>query len=810
MNDLRLAFRSLARAPGFAFVIILTLALGIGANTAIFSFFRGILIRPLPFTEAERVVTFKKHARDFSDPVGVEVGFFAADYREMKGQIHSLVDLATYTHDSATLTGRSSSDLVSATVATPNFFSVLGSRAAVGRVFEPRSPDAPSTGGREAVLAHDYWQSHFGGDPALLGQSIVLNNVPFTVVGVMSPEFQFPREADLWVTPAGDVPEDAIGQPLREFGGRGNYLRTLIGRLQPGITQAQAEDELAAVVARLPNPNQVNRGAHLVNLRDHTVGDIRPVLTGLQVCVGLVLLIACLNVANLMLSRATARAREIGIRLAIGAGRRHIVRQLLSESLVLAGLGGLAGMLLSAWGLELLVAWAPDEVPRLAAVRLDGGVLAFALGVTLATGVLSGLVPVLGTVRSNLIAAARTGDRGNTGGGFPRLLRSLLVGGEVAISLVLLVAASLLLRSLARMQDFSWGFDPAHLVTARVAFLDERYREPAAQVAFYRTLLDRLAAVPGFDAVGTSLDRIGHSWIHLTFTPEGHVYPHSADRPQANLHVISPGYLTTMGISLRQGRPFTEHDNTESAPTIIVDENLAQRFFPEGNALGKRLRLPTPAGELDMEIIGITAAVKTDGPIASTRPDMYVPHLAVPANNFHVHVRTSLDPIAAGTMIRQVVHGIDPDVPVTNQASMREIVAVPAAARQFPLGLLCAFAALALLLAALGIYAVSAYGVTQRTREIGVRMALGAPAAAVIALVLRQGIVPIVLGLAAGLSGATIVALSMRGFLFGVQPLDLPTFLLVPILLAGIAAVACLVPARSATRVDPLIALRSE
>ncbi|HYG68902.1 MAG TPA: ABC transporter permease, partial [Anaeromyxobacteraceae bacterium] len=410
---MKYALRSLAKSPGYTFVIVLTLALGIGANTAIFSFFHGILLRPLPFENPERTVIAKKSADNYGDPVGAEVGILAADFRELAPQVRTFSELATYTLDSATITGRGQATLASVAVVTPNFFSTLGAPATLGRAFA--SSDATQPANRLAVVSHSYWQTQLGGSASIIGQTVTVNRIPFTVVGVMPPDFAFPREAQLWVTPAADVPEHAVGQSL-DFAGRGNYLRTVVGRLAPHATAREAEAELTSILGQLPNPNQVQRSVHLVNLRDHTIGDARPALAILLACVGLVLLIACLNVANLMLARATSREREIALRLALGAGRSHIARQLLAESLALALAGGAIGILLGVWTLDLLVQIAPDDLPRRVAIGIDAPVLVFALAITVLTGVLSGLAPILGTARSDLTASLRSGDRsGSTG-----------------------------------------------------------------------------------------------------------------------------------------------------------------------------------------------------------------------------------------------------------------------------------------------------------------------------------------------------------------------------------------------------------
>jgi putative ABC transport system permease protein len=806
MQNLRLALRSLARSPSFTLVIVVTLALGIGANTAIFSFFNGILLRPLPYEDPEHAVLLKRGARGFGEIMGEGVGLFAADFIDLQAQTKTLGALTTFTSDVATLTGRGTPDLLFGAIVTPNYFSVLGAHAAVGRTFS--DTDAAGAAGRLAVLDHGCWQNRFGGDPAIVGQTITLSGVAFTVVGVMPADFSFPRWVQFWVTPSGIAPETTIGQRAADFQGRGNSLRTIIGRLAPGVTLAQAETEIAALVQRLPNPGNTDRLVHLVNLRDQSVGNVRPALAVLLGCVVLVLLIACLNIANLMLARATTRQREIAIRLAVGAGRWRIARQLLTESLVLALLGGVAGVMLSQWGVELLMRIAPDDIPRLAAVRIDASVLTFAFVLSVCTGILSGLAPVLGAGNSDLATTMKTGDRGGSGGALPRRMRSILVGGEVALSLVLLVAAGLLLRSFREMQAVSWGFEPGNVAVMRVAFKGSQYEEPAARRVIYRRLLADLSRQPGFEAVAMSFDKIGESWWHDSFTPEGLTAATPQDRPQASYHTVSTDYFRTLGITVVRGRAFTVDDSEDVAPVAIIDAATARRYFPNGDAVGKRVEFGLR--NTTAQIVGIVGDVKSDGPEATRLPDIYVPYLQLSTNYVYVFVRTQLDVATVGTMIQQVVHGIDAGLPTTELGSMTQVIQRPAAIRRFPMVLLAAFSGLALVLAGVSIYAVTAYSVTQRTRELGVRMALGAQPRSVVALVLRQGLRPIAFGMLTGLGFAMVVAWLMRGLLFGVQPVDAATFIVIPILLGAVAIIACCIPARRATRVDPLVALRAE
>lgn len=808
LSEIRFALRSLLRTPGFSLAVILTLALGIGANTAIFSFIRGILLKPLPYHDAHRIVVLKKNPHDFGSVMGAGSGLFAADFLDLQGHVATLEKMATFTADVATVIHRGNSELVFGAVVSPDFFSVLQARPAVGRTFS--SADTSATSGRLVVLGNGFWQANLGGDPGIVGQTISLNRIPCTVVGVMPADFDFPHESAYWVSPAHLAPENQIGQPAFEANGRGNPIRTLIGRLKPGVSIENAEQELAAQIQRLPNPNNSLRARYLVSLQDQTVGDVRTLLAILLVGVALVLLVACLNVANLMLSRATTRQREIGIRLALGSGGRRIVRQLLIESLLLALIGGTAGILLSAWSLNLLRSIAPSDLPRLSEVHLDATVLGFAFALTALTGVICGLAPVVGTAKTDLVTALKSGGRSGSTGGLARRLRSGLVAGEVAVALTLLVAAALLLRSFEKIQSASWGFEPAHVVSARVVFMDDRYREDSARLVFYRQLLRKLEELPGFESIGTCLDRIGESWIQLPFAPEGQAYATPADMPQASYHLVSPDYLRTLGIPLLAGRGFTVADNETAGRVAIIDANLAQRYFPGANAVGKRIQLSWFGGNQWAEIIGITGVVKSDGPSAPARPEIYLPFAQAPWNNFFVHARTPLSQAAVVASLKQVLREIDSDIPLSLIATMDQIVAGPGNARRFSLGLFGGFALLALILASVGIYAITAYGVVQRTRELGIRLALGATPSSVVRLMCWQGLQPVALGLGFGLAGATCTAFAMRRLLFGISPLDTPAFLFVPLLLATIATIACWLPARQASKTNPLTALQAE
>jgi putative ABC transport system permease protein len=810
ISDLRLAVRVLGKSPGFSLVVFLTLALGIGANTAIFSFFNGILLRPLPYADAEKIVLVKRGARNFADIMGEGVGLQTADYLDFQAaRTRSFSAFTTYNSDVATLTGRGSPDLVFGATVPANFFTVLGSQAAFGRTFS--SHDTTAQSGRMVVLSYAFWQTRFGGDPALIGQSITLNAIRFTVVGVTAPDFDFPHNAKYWATASGAAPEGTIGVPNINVNGRGDFLRTVIGRLAPGVNIAQAEKEFSAMVRRLPNPAHANRDFfYLVNLRDMSVGNIRQALSVLLAGVIAVLFIACLNIGNLMLSRATTRQRELSIRLALGAARWQIARQLLAESLVLAFFGGVAGIVLSWWGVEFLLKIAPEDIPRLAAVHVDTGVLGFAVGISLLTGLVCGLAPIVSTAHTDLTSAIKTGgDRGGSAHALPSRLRAILVSGEVALSLVLLVAAGLLLRSFQEMVATSWGFEPRKVAVLRVAFAGVQWNEPAKARVFYRRLMAGLETQPGFESVAVSFDKIGESWIHAPFTPQGYAFAKPEDVPTASYHFVSPGYFRTLGIALVQGRAFTS-DDAENAPSVaIIDAATAQKYFPDGHAVGRRIQIEASGSQM-AEVVGVTGDVKSDGPEAPAQAALYLPYLQQPVSQVYVSVRTTLDVATAGRMIQQVVNTIDSSSPTTDLGSMEEAIARPAANRRFPLVLIGVFAWLALLLAGIGIYGVTAYAVGQRKRELGVRLALGAPPAGLVALMLKQNGRPVVIGLLLGFVASVITAYAMRGLLYRTAPLDAVTFLFVPLILGAVSFLACFLPARRATKVDPMVALRAE
>jgi putative ABC transport system permease protein len=799
-RDLVYAARTLRKSPGFTLVVIVTLALGIGANTAIFSFFYGVLLRPLPLTEPDRAVIMQQAAGQTGHIKADGVGLFTADYLDLKKSARSFADASTYTLDVQTLTGIDSPDMINCVVTTHNFFTVLGARAALGRTY---TPDDARDGGRFAVLNHGYWRSTFGGNPNIVGQQVTLNDINFTVLGVMPADYDFPLLAKFYLSSDGPTPDRGFNA-----NGRGGPIRTIIARLAPGVSIAQAQSEVAPIVRALPNPNQTKRPVFLVSMRDQIVGKIRGSLGVLFGCVTLVLLLACLNIANLVVARANARQRETAIRLALGAGRWRLVRQVLTESLLLSLLGGAVGVLVGVVGLRMLVALAPTDLPRLAGIGVDGWVLAFAFLISVVTGILCGLAPALDLTSADLSRTINEGSRGGSTGVERRRLRAMLVGGEVAISLVLLVGAGLLLRSFWQMQGVSWGFRHApRLVSMRVGLVPPG--QPATLAANYRALLDKLQREPGIESVATNFDRIGISWWNGAFAAQGESYPNRDDMPKCSFHTVNPAYFDTLGIPLVQGRAFSADDNEKGRPVAIVDGNLARRHYPDG-AVGKKITTGSNFGGGDVEIVGVVGPVRSNGPEAAPSVDIYFPAEQTLIANMFITVRTTLAPPVAVATVRRLLREIDAKLPLSDIATMDEIITRAGINRRFPLIVICCFAALAIVLAAIGIYAVTAYAVTQRTREIGIRMALGSEAHAVVRLLVRQGFVPILIGLGVGLAGGTALAFAMRSLLFGIPPLDLATFLLVPLALALIAAIACWLPARRAAKIDPIVTLRAE
>ncbi len=797
--DLRYALRLLLKSPGFTTVAVLALALGIGANTAIFSVVNAVLLRPLPYKDPERLVMVWEEASFVGFPRNTPA---VANYADWKKQNQVFEDMAAIRGRSYNLTGQGDPERLLGWGVTFNFFSVLGVKPLLGRVFveEDDKPGAANV----ALISHGLWKRSFGGDPKLIGNPIHLDGQKFTVLGVMPPRFQFPaKETDIW-TPAAFT--------NREWAERGSHYLRVVARLKPNTTLERAQSDMEVIARRLARDypdNNANIGAVVVPLRDQLVGQVRPALILLLAAVGAVLLIACANLANLLLARATARQKEIAVRMALGAGRLRIIRQLLTEAVLLAGLGGLAGVLLSTWSFAFLAKLVPESLVGTTTVGIDWGVLGFAIAVSLMTGLIFGIAPALRIARSNFNELLRVSRAPR-----PRVAASsFLVVSEVAVAFVLLIAAGLLIKTLARLRGLDPGFHAENVLTMRTVLPGAKYAAFPNKLAFFQQVLDRVKTLPGVVSAGytTALPLTMKGGTN-GFSIEGH--PRRPDGPvqDANIRVITPDYLRTLGIPLLRGRNLEERDGPQSQPVAIINEAMARKFWPNEDALGKRFKIG-PDSRPWVTIVGIAGDVRQMGLEIPGRQEMYFPVSqsaqlwAVPQE---LAIRTSVDPMSLAAAVRREIHAVDPEQPVSSVRLMEEILENETSQRRLQVWLLGGFAGLALLLASLGIYGVLSYAVTQRTPEIGVRMALGAQQQDVLRMVMGRGMGLAALGAAVGLGVALALSRVLSSLLFGVAPTNLATFSLVTLLLLSVALLACWIPARRATKVDPMVALRWE
>jgi putative ABC transport system permease protein len=829
-HDLRYGLRLLLKRPGFTFIAVITLALGIGANTAIFSVVDAVLLRPLPYPQAERLVFL------WSTMIGQGVptsGSAMPDYREWRDHNDTLEGLGGYYYGDFSLSsGGTEPERVQGAYITPNLFDVMKVSPALGRGF---TPDEDQYGRHRVVLlSYGLWQRRFAGDAGVIGREIKVGGEGFTVVGVMPkgmPFFDNQPEVELW-RPIAFVSGDS-------FDTRGNHFVTLVGRLKPGATAAQAQDEMSAIAHQIEAAHPENKGvgALVVPAQEQLTGDSRTALLVLLGAVAFVLLVACVNVANLMLARAAARERELAIRASLGASRARIVRQMVVECLPFSLLGAGLGVLLALWGIDLLSALLPNSLPRYNSITVNGRVLGFTLGIALFTVLLAGLLPALQAVKTDVQAALNEGGRSGSGGSRQGRLRPLLVVVEVALALVLLVGAGLMVRSFIKLRQVDIGFSARNVLTMRLALPDAKYpiptsitdpRDPAS-LAFYDQLLTRVQALPGVkSATAASILPLGAGggWGKL-MSVEGRPAPPALDQvPVVRFALISPDYFRTLGINVREGRAFTPQDDEKAQPVAIINETLAQRFFPGEDPVGKTVWMGPPENLLPADaqrpenrsprrlIVGVVADVKGGSLNLPASPYVYAPlhqyRREGYTNTLMLAVETEGKPESLTAAIREQVHALDPDQPVSNVRNISELRDRALSAAKFSLLLLGLFAAVALVLAAVGIYGVMSYAVTQRTHEIGVRMALGARAGDVLRMVIRQGMQLAAAGVAVGVAGAWALTRLMESLLFGVSASDPLTFALIALLLGGVAFVACWIPARRATKVDPMIALRYE
>ncbi|HJZ81428.1 MAG TPA: ABC transporter permease [Pyrinomonadaceae bacterium] len=818
LQELRYGVRMLAKHPGFTAIAVLTLALGIGANTAIFSVVNTVLLKPLPFEASDRLLTL---GQNFPSNRAGLANFSFLNFADLRSQSKSFERLAAYYNDNFTLTGQREAVLLRGAVVTADLFPLLAVSPALGRSFLPEEDQAGGgSQGRPAILSWECWQQRFAGERAMVGRVITLNNTSFTVIGIMPAEFRFPIQAqpvEVWVSTALDYEKKGPGSIMAQRGYRGWRV---IGRLKPTATpeQAQAEADVIAtgLATQFPEVNK-DMGIKALPLLESIVGDLRPTLLLLLGAVGFVLLIACVNVANLLLERGISRQREITVRLALGAGRWRIARQLLIESVLLAGLGGIVGTLLAVWGMNLIMALSPEGIARIAETQLDVRVLAFTALVSLATGVAFGLAPALIISRTNLAESLKEGGRSTSSSNRTNRARSLLVVAEIALAMVLLVGAGLLIQSLVRLQQVKLGFDPHNVLTFNVAMPTDRSTGPPQIADFYRRLTERMQALPG--VVNASVifqmplgGRAGTTGLGI----KGYQPLDPADEPEAVIHIAGPEYFRTMGIALVQGREFTEHDDLNSTPVLIINEALARKYFPNENPIGRQIiagfsTVPTTGDTPPRrEIVGVVADVKHHNLSVPPRPEFYYAQAQMPIATMTVVARTSGDPHSLINPARGAVQSLDKDAPVYGPRTVEELISRSVATPRFNTLLLGLFAAVALVLTMVGLYGVISCIVSQATHEIGIRMALGARQSDVLKLVVGHGLMLTLVGLGIGVVGALTMTRLMKSLLFGVTATDATTFVTVSLALIVVSLLACYIPGRRATKVDPLEALRYE
>ena len=815
-QDVRYGLRQLRRNPGFTVVAVLTLSLGIGANTAMFSVINAVLLRPLPFLQPNRIVQLLKQSKDSTNE-SVSVPLF--EYWKEHNQVFS--DLAAFSFATVGFNAatRGLPERVPGVRVTSQFFRVLGVSPALGRDFLPQE-DVPG-GGKVVILGYNLWRTRFSADPNLVGQAITLDGQPYTVVGIMPPGFRWPASStfgsgtDLW------VPYQLPAQSRDPA----NYL-AVIGRLKPGVAREQATASMTILNRRLrkedPQAVAKDESVTLVSLHEMIVGNIRPALLVLMAAVGLVLLIACVNVANLMLARAATRGKEIAIRTALGAGRGRIFRQLSMESVTLGILGGALGLLVAAGADHLLIAFSPASIPQLNRAGLDWRVLAFTLAVSILTGVLFGLVPALSASRTNLNESLKEGSLRTTAGGKHRRLSGILVAGEIALSLMLLAGAGLLVKSFIRLANVNPGFDPRHVLTFETTLPEAKYDTPSAFAAFGRQVLDRLRAIPGVEdpAIITLLPTMGG--LNLPYDIEGRPVSEDGSSGNSSYRYISPGYFRAMKIPLIRGRYFTDADTESSQPVVIINRTMAEKLWKNENPVGQTIIIGKSMGpkwtDRPRQIVGVVGDVKDLSLNQPAPPEMFIPYTQVPAHVIALMVR--LAPLCwvvrtrGGTVpltaVRQAVLSVDANQPIANVEPMEEVLSGSISRWRFNMLLLGIFSLLALVLSAVGIYGVLSYSVAQRTHEMGIRMALGAERRDVLRFVVGQGFRLALIGVAIGIAGALALTRFLASLLYGVKPTDPLTFIAVSLILIAVALLACYIPARRAAKVDPMVALRYE
>jgi len=808
LTDVRYAARKLASTPGFTLVTALTLALAIGANTVIFSIINGVILRPLPLHTPERLVRVTTTNRGESNPSSVQ------DYLDYQAQSKRVARMAAIDRTTMNLTGIAEPTRLRVMRTSGNFWLLVGVQPAVGRGYTP--DEERQSAQRVVVLSASLWRNQFGGDPAVVGRTVMLDGNPYTVIGVAPKGFALGAEQDAYI-PLVFTRDDL------DPSNRGAHWLGVIGRLADGATAEQASQELATIAKRLeaqyPQSN-TGFGAKVVPLREYMVGDVRTALLVMLGAVGFVLLIACANVANLLLVRATARETEMAVRAALGAGRAQMIRQLVTESVLLALVGGALGLVVALWGVDLLVALSPVDLPRIREVRVDGRVLAFTAAVAIGTGLLFGLIPALQASRPNITGMLKEGGRGGGARRGTQRLRSTLVVSEMALAVVLLVGAGLLIKNFVRLLDVNPGFRSEQVITYNITIPETKYQRVPQLRAFVAELVDRMRRVPGTKSAAAVLGLpMGRTMFRTVLDIVGQPKDPPGQRKAVDVAVATPNYLTTMSIPLVRGRAFTDQDRREAPQVVLINETAAKRYFPNQDAVGNKIligwtetdsTMPNNERQMGGEIVGVVGNVHRMGLNREVTPEVYLPFDQTPVRDLSIVIRSSAEPAAVLAAAKAQLHDLDPEIPPYELRPLADVVSESVSRPRFYMLLLGGFAAVALALAALGIYGVISYAVSQRTRELGIRIALGATRDQVTRLVLGQGLTLSLAGLAIGIAAAFYLTRLLASLLFGVQAFDPATFAGVAVVLLGVAALASYLPARRAARVDPVVTMRAE
>jgi putative ABC transport system permease protein len=811
VSDLRHGLRLLLRNPGFSATAVLLLALGIGANTAIFSVVNAVLLRPLPYQDSSRIMQIWHVPPAKSFPGLTLFAVSPANYLDWRSQSHSFEAMAAYGGGRFNVGSKERPQAIQGAAVFSDFFSILRVHPVLGRTFLP-DDDRPGQG-HVVILGNTLWRDHFGGDPGIVGRDIILNGQSYNVIGVMPPKFKFPSWAQLWVPLAWTDETRAV---------RGNHNYGVIGRLKPDVDIRAAKAELSAISTRLEQlypEDDKGWGATMRPLREEMVGDVRPALLVLLGAVTFVLLIACANVANLVLGKILARKKEIAVRMALGASRMAVLRQILAETVLLSVAGGVLGLVFARFGTTLIVKFLADRLPGSTEITLDAAVLAFTVFLSLFAGILAGLLPTVHFTRTDVSEALKQGQSRGTSDADGSRTRGLLVVCEVALSLLLLISAGLMLRTLSQLTRVQPGFDPNRVLTLSIPVPDKKFGTPAAQISFFERVLQQVRATPGVESAGV-IDNLplDNGGSHQPVLIEGQPILPMADQPEVDVRLISPGYLRTLRVPLLRGRDLSDSDVASRTPVVLISESMAKRFWPNEDPLGKHLTL-TFFPNAAREVVGVVGDVKLDS-LDETRPvatvywplDQIVAPPSEPWRSFGMSlaVRTSGDPMGVTSGVTSAVHQVDPESPVVDVINMNDLVSNSLSPQRSNMFLLAAFAGLALVLTAVGIYSVLSYTVRRRVREIGIRMALGASRSDVVGMVLVDGMKPIFLGLAIGFAAALALGSVVSSLLYGVHATDPLTFATVALLLVTVGLLATVVPAYRATHVEPVRALREE